>query len=94
MEDKAGLDLMNCVEHNQNTFHEKTILSWVPRWDVGGYPEPMLNAMDRIITGETPKDYPTVQSVTIVDGGSALQLRGVIFDTVKYVSVMINWIMD
>lgn len=90
-EDKADLDLLNCVEHNQNTFDQESIPSWVPRWDIGGYPEPMLNLMDRIITGNTPQDYPAVQCVTITDGGSALRVRAVVFDTVKYVSETIKW---
>ncbi|KAK7717638.1 hypothetical protein SLS64_003133 [Diaporthe eres] len=89
-EDKADLDLLNCVEHNQNTFNQETIPSWVPRWDVGGYPEPMLNPMDIIITGDTPLDYPAVQCVTVTDGGSALRVRAVVFDTVKYVSETIK----
>ncbi|KAL2289590.1 hypothetical protein FJTKL_01844 [Diaporthe vaccinii] len=74
-EDKADLDLLNCVEHNQNTFDQETIPSWVPRWDVGGHPEPMLNPMDRIITGDTSQDYPAVQSFTATAGGSALRNR-------------------
>lgn len=90
-EDKADLDLLNCVEHNQNTFHQQNIPSWAPRWDVGGYPEPMLNPMDRIITGDTPQDYPAVKCVTITDGGSALRVRAVVFDTVKYASETIKW---
>ncbi|KAI7788041.1 heterokaryon incompatibility protein-domain-containing protein [Diaporthe eres] len=90
-EDKADLDLLNCVEHNQNTFDQETIPSWVPRWDVGGHPEPMLNPMDRIITGDTSQDYPAVQSFTATAGGSALRVRAVVFDIVKYVSETIKW---
>lgn len=90
-EEKAALDLLNCVEHNQNTFDQDNIPSWVPRWDVGGYPAAMLNPMDRIITGDTAQDYPAVRSVTVSDGGSALRVRAVIFDTVKHVSETIKW---
>lgn len=90
-EEKADLDLLNCVEHNQNTFDQENVPSWVPRWDVGGYPEPMLNPLDRKITGDTPLDYPAVQSVTIADGGSSLRVRAVVFDTVKRVSDTIKW---
>lgn len=90
-DEKADLDLLNCVEHSQSTFDQDNIPSWIPRWDVGGYPAAMLNPMDRIITGDTPQDYPAVRSVTVSDGGSTLRVRAVIFDTVKYVSETIKW---
>jgi hypothetical protein len=91
MEQEADLDLLNCVEHDQNTFDQETVPSWVPRWDVAGHISPMLHPMDRIITGNTPQDYPAAQNVTITDSGLALRVRAVVFDTVEYVSDTIKW---
>jgi hypothetical protein len=76
-------DLLDFVCHSDDTFSD--IPSWVPRWDVKTY-----SLAQRIVSSAAmqPRKPQTFDS-TVINNGK-LKVRGVIIDTVRYVSELFD----
>jgi hypothetical protein len=78
-------ELLDYVSHTEESLLDK-VPSWVPRWDIVTWslsPTSMASTVASSRTG-------SVVEPAVVDA-SSLRVRGVVFDTVHYVSDLLDW---
>lgn len=89
LEATSDLDLLLHVEHDQDEDVElSSFPSWIPRWDCRWCSQRLFDPTFRKIT--PPNSVASDVTFTILDGGAALRVRAIVFDSVKYVSKPIN----
>lgn len=101
LEKTWDLDILRFVEHglkeNDTSFvavadaRIGTTASWVPRWDSGEFNVPFVDGAARKITCiEGEQNNSTGFSISFMDGNPVLRVKGIAFDSVKYVSETIR----
>lgn len=87
------LDILGFVEYDDDTYlHNGQLASWIPQWDQGKriYTERNWFCAWKKIKENDILAGSNQQSFSIIQNGSALQVRGTIIDSVQYVSVRLN----
>lgn len=78
------LQLLGFVEHDDDSLNDPGLSSWVPRWERGA-------GVEAISKQKCQKICPDSQSLQILEGGSVLCVRAVIFDQVVHVSETVQY---
>lgn len=85
LENTSNLELLSFVEYDDDDdtghalLNDAQLSSWVPRWDRGAYKRSEFDEIYRRIKSD-------LQDIRFLSGGSALQVRAVVFDSVVWVS--------
>lgn len=89
LETTSNLDLLSCVEHDEDEdLDMSSFPSWIPRWDRGANHPTSFDLHDRKIT--CPDSDASDVAFTILDGGATLRVRAIILDSVQYASKTIK----
>lgn len=93
----SDLDILGFVEHDDDTYLRGKLSSWIPQWDQGTRTR-MYTERNWFCAWRKIKDIGNLagsnqqqsESFSIIQGGSALQVRGIVIDTLRYVSVRLE----
>jgi hypothetical protein len=80
-------ELLDYVSHNKASL-SSGIPSWVPRWDITTW---SLGQSSTAASALTSRKSSTVEPKIIENGSFGLRIRGVIIDTVRFVSDVFDW---
>lgn len=82
------LDLLVCIQHNDNTFADTRLSSWVPRWNLQEQhvSDAFFDPSHRVLRVDPQRDSGSNARFSLSSGGQVLQVHAGIFDTIVYTS--------